>query len=129
MKRYILLGIIVIQSALLLGQSDSTTFKRLPVDTSALKMNLDAIYNRPFLQMKKAPVALGGYLEANSSYFVTNGITEGLSFQLPRLTVFISSTINKRIKFLSEVEFEEGGKEINIELDVEAVLATEAAPA
>jgi hypothetical protein len=32
-----------------------------------------------------------------------------------RLTLFISSSISKRIKFLSEIEFEDGTKEINIE--------------
>lgn len=101
---------------------DTTLLKRIPKDTSKLKMNMDAVYNRPFLQAGKLPIAVGGYLEANSSYFVTDGITDGLSFQLPRLTLFMSSTIKKRIKFLTEIEFEEGGKEINIEfasMDVE----------
>ncbi len=101
---------------------DSAFVKRLPKDTSKLKMNMDAVYNRPFLQAGKLPVALGGYLEANSSYFVSDGISEGLSFQLPRLTIFMSSTIKKRIKFLTEIELEEGGKEINIEfasMDIE----------
>lgn len=97
------------------AQSDSPFIKRIPVDTSKAQMNMDAVYNRPFLQAGKVPVSIGGYLEANSSYFVTDGVTEGLSFQLPRMTVFLSSTIKKRIKFLSEIEFEEGGKEINIE--------------
>ncbi len=122
MKQIIFLLGVILQSAWIFAQNDSTAFKRVPVDTSRLKMNLDAVYNRPFLQMRKAPIALGGYLEANSSYFVTDGITEGLSFQLPRLTLFISSTINSRIKFLSEIEFEEGGREINIEfasMDIE----------
>lgn len=76
---------------------------------------MDAVYNRPFLQMGKLPVALGGYVEANSQYAVRDGITEGLSFQMRRLTLFVSSTIGKRVKFLSEIEFEDGTKEINIE--------------
>jgi hypothetical protein len=32
-----------------------------------------------------------------------------------RMTLFVSSTITKKIKFLSELEFEEGTKEINLE--------------
>jgi hypothetical protein len=105
-----------------LAQNDTTFIKRIPTDTSKMKMNMDAVYNRPFLQAGKLPVAIGGYLEANSSYFVKDGITEGLSFQIPRMTLFISSTIKKRIKFLSEIEFEEGGKEVAIEfasMDIE----------
>lgn len=104
------------------SQQDTTLVKRITQDTSKLKMNMDAVYNRPFMQAGKFPVALGGYLEANSSYFGTDGVTEGLSFQLPRLTLFMSSTIKRRIKFLSEIEFEEGGREINIEfasMDIE----------
>jgi hypothetical protein len=34
---------------------------------------------------------------------------------MKRLTIFMSSTIGKKIKFLSELEFEDGTKEINIE--------------
>lgn len=84
-------------------------------DTTQLQMNMDAVYARPFMQVGKTPVAVGGYVEANTQYFVTDGITEGFSFQMRRLTVFLSSTISKNAKFLSEIEFEDGTKEINIE--------------
>lgn len=98
-----------------MAQHDSTLFKRVKADTGRLLMNMDAIYNRPFLQVGKAPVALGGYLEANTNYSVTDGVTEGFSFQMQRMTLFLSSTISRRIRFLSELEFEDGTKEINIE--------------
>ncbi|MES2680367.1 MAG: hypothetical protein V4635_10800 [Bacteroidota bacterium] len=83
---------------------------------------MDAIYNRPFLSAGKLPVAIGGYLEANTQYAVTNGVSDGFSFQFRRMTLFLSSTIARRIRFLSEIEFEDGTKEINIEfaaLDIE----------
>ncbi|HYG53465.1 MAG TPA: hypothetical protein VD905_21400 [Flavobacteriales bacterium] len=96
-------------------QNDSSLIRRNDPDTSKSKMNMDAVYNRPFLSIGKMPVALGGYVEANSSYFGTDGVTEGLSFQLPRLTIFMASSIKQRIKFLTEIELEEGGREINIE--------------
>jgi len=115
MKKYFLFAISLLLFQLSQSQTDSSFIKRIPVDTGKIKMNMDAVYNRPFLQMGKMPVSLGGYLEANTSYFGTDGVTEGLSFQIPRLTVFMSSTIMKRVKFLTEIEFEEGGKEINIE--------------
>ena len=76
---------------------------------------MDAIYNRPFLTIKKVPVAVGGYVEADYTYLNTDGISEGHSFRFPRLTMFIASTIHRKIKFLSEIEFEEGGREVNIE--------------
>lgn len=96
------------------AQTDSL-LRRQPVDTSSRKMNLDAVYNRPFLQVGKLPVSVGGYLEANSLYESENGVSEGLSFQIPRMTLFLSGSIKSRIRFLSEIEFEEGGREIGIE--------------
>lgn len=102
------------------SQTDSSAWlQRLealsPADSVPKQLNMDAVYDRPFLQMGKMPVALGGYVEANTAYFSTDGISEGFSFQLPRLTLFFASTVARRIKFLSEIEFEEGGREINIE--------------
>lgn len=97
------------------AQTLDSLVSRIPTDTSTTSMNMDAAYNRPFLTVNKMPVALGGYLEANSFYSSEDGVSEGLSFQARRLTVFMSATITKRIKFLSELEFEDGTKEIGIE--------------
>jgi hypothetical protein len=76
---------------------------------------MDAIYNRPFLRVGKLPVSLGGYVEANWQHLGTDGVSDGHQFQFRRMTLFFASTISKRIKFLSEVEFEDGAKEIAIE--------------
>lgn len=97
------------------AQIDSTLIRRSGQDTTGLKLNMDAVYNRPFLSMGKLPVAVGGYVEANWQHLGTDGITEGHQFQMRRLTLFVASGIYKRIKFLSEIEFEDGTKEINIE--------------
>jgi len=87
------------------AQIDPSLLRRVPKDTSALQMNLDAVYNRPFLQVGKLPIALGGYAEANYQYIGEEGITEGHQFQMRRLTLFVSSSISKRIKFLIEIDF------------------------
>lgn len=104
-------------------QIDSSLLIRTPADTSFQNsMNMDAIYNRPFLQMGKMPVTVGGYVEADYQYMGEGGITEGHSFRIPRMTLFVASSIHRRLKFLSEIELEEGGKEIAIEfaaLDLE----------
>lgn len=70
--------------------------KRVPIDTIKQKLNMDAVYNRPFLTAGKLPVAIGGYIEANTQYVGTDGVTEGFSFQMRRLTLFVSSTITKK---------------------------------
>lgn len=93
----------------------SKFIKRVVPDSSKAELNMDAVYNRPFLQVGKTSAALGGYLETNSIYSSVDGVSEGLSFQARRLTLFMSASIAKRISFLSEMEFEDGTKEIGIE--------------
>jgi len=113
-KKYLSISTLILWSATLMAQKDSSFFQ-VPQDTSTVKLNMDAVYDRPFLSHKKVPVAVGGYLEANSIYTINDGITDGLSFQARRLTLFMSSSIKNRLKFLTEIEFEDGTKEIAIE--------------
>lgn len=104
------------------AQIDPTLLRRVPKDTVIKTMNMDAVYNRPFVAFGKLPVSLGGYMEANWQRLVTDGVSEGHQFQFRRLTLFVASTIGKRLKFLTEIEFEDGAKEISIEfasLDIE----------
>ncbi len=97
------------------AQIDKSLLKRVNPKDSLKTMNMDAIYTRPMLEMGKAPVALGGYLEANWQHIGEDGVNEGHQFQFRRLTMFMSANITKHISFMSELEFEDGGKEINIE--------------
>ena len=104
------------------AQIDPLLLKRISKDTVKQTMNMDAVYNRPFVAVGKLPVSLGGYMEANWQHLSTDGISEGHQFQFRRMTLFVSSTIGKRLKFLSEIEFEDGAKEISVEfaaLDIE----------
>ena len=124
MKKYSFLFISLLAALLSFAQADSSLFRALPKDTLPKNnlLNMDAIYNRPFLTYNKLPVSLGGYVEANYQHLATDGVTEGHQFQMRRLTLFVASTIKNRIKFLSEIEFEDGTKEINIEfaaIDIE----------
>jgi hypothetical protein len=114
MKNYLFI-ILLIVAENSSGQVDPSLLKRVPKDTSRQQLNMDAVYNRPFLQAGKLPVALGGYAEANYQYLQEDGVTEGHQFQMRRMTLFVSSSIANRLRFLSEIEFEDGTKEINIE--------------
>jgi hypothetical protein len=121
MKNFITTTAILFLFITATAQIDPALLKSIPKDT-ARTMNMDAVYNRPFITTGKLPVALGGYLEANWQHIGTNGISEGHQFQFRRVTLFVSSTIGKRLKFMSEIELEDGGKEVAVEfaaLDVE----------
>ena len=114
-KKYLLIIFVCCIAETAFTQIDPSLLKRIPKDTSVNKMNIDALYNRPFLQLGKLPVAIGGYAEANYQYLQEDGVTEGHQFQMRRMSLFISSSISNRIKFLSEIEFEDGTKEISLE--------------
>lgn len=122
MKNILLFVIAFLSHLVACAQIDSDLLRPMSGDTSGLKLNMDATYNRPFLSLGKLPVALGGYAEANYQHLGTDGVSEGHQFQMRRFTLFVASTVYDRIKFLSEVEFEDGAKEINVEfaaLDLE----------
>ncbi|MHC4149666.1 MAG: hypothetical protein ACYSR5_09305 [Planctomycetota bacterium] len=75
----------------------------------------DAIYQRPFITVGQTKTAVGGYLEGNTNYFSEDGVSEGFSMEMRRFNIFLYSTISKKIRFLSELEFEHGTEEIALE--------------
>lgn len=115
MKKAVHLFCILVLSVFSVTAQTDTLIKRLQTDTSALRINQDAIYNRPFITVGKTNTALGGYVEGNTNYFSTDGVSEGFSMELRRFNIFLYSAIAKRIKFLSELEFEHGTEEISLE--------------
>lgn len=126
MSRYILLPLALLLFAhVVTAQQDTSLFRRAPTDTAhASGMNMDAVYSRPFLQMGSLPVAVGGYVEANYRTSVAQGVSSGHSFQMQRMTLFVAASIDPRIRFLTEIEFEGGGQEIAIEFaSVDVTLA------
>lgn len=106
---------LVLASPLMAFSQEKKMISRVSPDTTTISMNMDAVYNRPFLKMKGVPVAIGGYLEVNSLYASEEGITEGISFQARRMTLFMSASISKRIKFLTEFGYEAGRKQIALD--------------
>jgi hypothetical protein len=80
-------------------------------DTSMVQGGL---YQRPFIA-SAGRTAVGGYAEGHASYFVTDGIGDGLSMELRRFNIFLYSSVGRRIRFLSELEFEHGTEEITLE--------------
>ncbi|HNF72595.1 MAG TPA: hypothetical protein PLP34_09280, partial [Chitinophagaceae bacterium] len=84
-----------------------------PVDTNSTKglLNMDAIYQRPFMKAGKLPVSIGGYMEGNYQHLGTDGLSDGHEFQFRRMSLFLASAISSRIKFMTEVELENDKEE------------------
>ena len=100
--------LLTISLSQLVAQTDSTEYT-----------NLDAIFNRPFVinaENNKSSAAIGGYIEGNTNYFETDGVSEeGFGMELRRFNIFLYATVHDRIKFISELEFEHGTEEIALE--------------
>lgn len=73
-----------------------------------------AIFQRPFI-LSSANTSLGGYVEANGSHSIADGVANGLHMEIPRFNMFLFSNISSRVRFLAEIEFERGTEEINVE--------------
>lgn len=83
--------------------------------STSVSTSQDGIYsNRPFIKSDRR-IAIGGYVEGNTNYFVEDGLTDGFSMELRRFNVFLFSAISPRVRFLSELEFEHGTEEIALE--------------
>ena len=76
------------------------------------------IGDKPFIKGTGGRTYLGGYTEAHFRYEREEGITEELTFEPKRFNIFTYTPVSDRLRVASEVEFEEGGEEIKIEIAV-----------
>ena len=94
-------------------EPDTTSPRRIRARVDSIPVQ-GGVYNRPFLA-SIGRTAVGGYVEGNTNYFREDGISEGFSMELRRFNVFLFSSIGSRIRFISELEFEDGAEEIALE--------------
>jgi hypothetical protein len=109
MKKNLLITIFIVLLKLSVSAQIDSSLLKSPQKSDSAKhlLNMDAIYNRPFLKLGQLPVSIGGYMEADYQYIGTSGITNGNQFQFRRFSLFVASTISPHIKFLSEIEYED----------------------
>lgn len=97
-------------------QPSSAIYAQNNTTLESEKLNMDAIYDRPLSTIGTSNLSIGGYIESHWQHYSTEGVSEeGHQFLLPRMTLFISSAISERIKFMSEIEIEDGGSSLAIE--------------
>lgn len=84
------------------------------------------IYDKPFMKRDLGRTLLGGYAEAQFRYEREAGVSDGVTFLLERLNLFTFTPVSERVRLATEIEIEEGGEEVKIEL---AILDFEIHPA
>ena len=98
-------------SVMLLSSSAGAQIDTTRRDSTSVQ---SAIYRRPFIG-SAGSASIGGYMEANANYLVTDGITDGFSSEMRRFNIFLYAPVGPRLRFLSELEFEHGAEEIALE--------------
>lgn len=73
------------------------------------------IGDKPFMA-QAGRTRLGGYTEAHFRYERAAGFTEELTFEAKRFNLFTYTSVSERVRVASELEFEEGGEEIKVEM-------------
>lgn len=63
-------------------------------------------------------LSLGGYTDVQFRYEKEAGLTEELTFLAKRFNLFMFAAVSERVRIASEIEFEEGGEEIVLELAI-----------
>jgi hypothetical protein len=76
------------------------------------------IYDKPFLARLGEGAVVGGYVDAQFRWQRTDGATERLTFLVERFNLFTYASLSDRVRVASELELEEGGREVKIELAV-----------
>ncbi len=72
--------------------------------------------DKPHLTGLFGTLALGGYLEGSAGWARADGATDELGAELTRWNLLVSTSLHGRVTIFSELEVEEGGEEITLEL-------------
>lgn len=73
------------------------------------------VYDKPYLTNLLGRTAIGGYAETHARWEQSDGVREGLGFELKRWNIFTATQVNDFIRIGAEIEFEELGEEITVE--------------
>lgn len=72
--------------------------------------------DKPYLAGIFGRIRLGGYVEANGFWAREDGVTSELGIELTRWNLLAATELGSRVRVFSEIEIEEGGEEITLEL-------------
>lgn len=73
------------------------------------------VYDKPFQTRLLGRTAIGGYAEAHARWEEADGVTEESGFQAKRFNLFTHTRVSDLVRIGAELEFEDGGEEIELE--------------
>jgi hypothetical protein len=94
----------------------AAAYAQSPRDSSARPFVAGGVDDKPFLHGFFGRIRLGGYVEVLSEMEREDGVTRGWATEMTRVNLMVSTTFRERVNFFAEIEFEEAGEEIVVEL-------------
>ena len=73
------------------------------------------VYDKPFQAQLFGRTAIGGYAEVHARYERVDGLRDEVGFDAKRFNLFTSTRVSDFVRIASEIEFEEGAREIKLE--------------
>jgi hypothetical protein len=111
MKRT-LLGLLLLAVLSMPAATDAQDPDTLPPDRPFVR---GGVYDKPFLTHLPGRTAIGGYAEAHARWQRVEGLREAAGFEAKRLNLFTSTTVSDFVRIGTELEFEDGAREILLE--------------
>jgi hypothetical protein len=87
-----------------------------PPDSADRPFVAGGIYDKPYLATLLGRTAIGGYAEAHARFERVDGVTEELGFTARRFNLFTATRVSDFVRIAAELEVEERGEEITLEL-------------
>jgi len=101
---------------LILGVSVSESFAEETESQSDRSFVKGGIYDKPYITRTQGGALFGGYTETAFRFEREEGFKDELTFTVERFNIFVFAPVSNRIRLAAELEFEEGGEEVKIEL-------------
>ena len=73
------------------------------------------VYDKPFQTRLLGRTAIGGYAEAHARWQEVEGLKDDAGFEAKRFNLFTNTRVSDFVRIGAELEFEDAGREINLE--------------
>ena len=112
--------IIALSLLLIVWLAGGDAVRAQPADSTKFRTPFvqGGITDKPFIVRLGGRTSIGGYADFHFRTVRVSGVTEEVTFQLPRFNLFTYSVVSDRIRLSSEIEFEHGGEEVKIEYGI-----------
>ncbi|MBC7898314.1 MAG: hypothetical protein H7066_23030 [Cytophagaceae bacterium] len=106
---------VALTPSVVLAQRDTTARRDSAATDTTRPFVRGGVYDKPFQTRLLGRTAIGGYAEVHARYQRVDGASAESGFDAKRFNLFTSTRVSDIVTMASELEVEEGGREITLE--------------